>query len=161
MTKYPDIKLKEVFTGWDFTKAAEQATQELTAASYDGIWTSGTDYTVVNAFKTTGKQPVPVVGADTNAFIGQLLGGQPGAAVTNPAVIGGVGTAIAIDALSGKSPSKQTLLKPEVWDAKATKDKLTANNFPQRDANYSAAVEVKPYTTYTSDQLFACKGPGE
>ena len=28
----------------------------------DGVWTSGIDYTVVNAFKTAGKPYVPVVG---------------------------------------------------------------------------------------------------
>ena len=50
--------------------------QELTAADYDGIWTSGIDYTVVNAFDTVGKEPVPVVGADTNEFLNQLHPGQ-------------------------------------------------------------------------------------
>jgi ribose transport system substrate-binding protein len=104
---------------------------------------------------------VPVVGADTNAFIAQLLEGKPGAAVTNPAVIGGVGTALAIQALDGEDVEQETLLTPEVWDAKATPEKLEENNFPDRDANYSAAVEVAPYTTYSPEQLFACKGPGE
>lgn len=161
MKAFPDIQLKEAFTGWDFTKAGDIAVQELSSGSYDGVWTSGTDYTVVNAFKTTGKKPVPVVGADTNAFIGQLLGGQPGAAVTNPAVIGGVGTAVALDVLAGKTMDKTTTLEPQLWDVQDTKSTLEANNFPQRDASGSAAVEVKPYTTYTSDQLFGCKGPGE
>ena len=102
MAKNPDIKVKEVFTGWDFTKGGDIAVQELTSGDYDGIWTSGIDYTVVNAFKTVGKDPVPVVGADNNQFIQQLLDGTPGAAVTNPAVIGGVGNAIALDVLQGK-----------------------------------------------------------
>jgi ribose transport system substrate-binding protein len=161
MSKYPDIKVKQVFTGWDFTKGGDIAVQELTSSDYDGIWTSGIDYTVVNAFKTVGKKPVPVVGADNNQFIQQLLDGQPGAAVTNPAVIGGVGTAIALDVLSGKQVDHQTLLTPEVWDVAKNKDTLQANSFPDRDASFSAAVSVKPYTTYTNDQLFACKGPGE
>ncbi|HSK37076.1 MAG TPA: LacI family transcriptional regulator, partial [Actinomycetota bacterium] len=113
------------------------------------------------AFQTVGKQPVPVVGADNNQFIQQLLDGTPGAAVTNPAVIGGVGTAIALDVLSGKKVERETLLTPEVWDADADKATLEANNFPDRDATFSSAVSVKPYTTYTNEQLFACKGPGE
>ena len=92
MAEYPDIDIKEVFTDWDFTKGGDIAVQELTAADYDGIWTSGIDYTVVNAFDTAGKEPVPVVGADNNGFVKQLLDGTPGARVTNPAVIGGVGT---------------------------------------------------------------------
>jgi ribose transport system substrate-binding protein len=161
MAKNPDIKVKEVFTGWDFTKGGDIAVQELTSGNYDGIWTSGIDYTVVNAFKTVGKDPVPVVGADNNQFIQQLLDGTPGAAVTNPAVIGGVGTAIALDVLQGKQVERETLLTPEVWDAEQNKETLEANSFPDRDATFSSAVSVKPYTTYTNEQLFACKGPGE
>jgi ribose transport system substrate-binding protein len=161
MSKNPGIKVKEVFTGWDFTKGGDIAVQELTSGDYDGIWTSGIDYTVVNAFKTVGKKPVPVVGADNNQFIQQLLDGTPGAAVTNPAVIGGVGTAIALDVLAGKQVNRETLLTPEVWDLAKNKSTLEANSFPDRDASFSAAVSVKPYTTYTNDQLFACKGPGE
>ncbi|MEP6660359.1 MAG: substrate-binding domain-containing protein [Acidimicrobiales bacterium] len=161
MAKYPDIKTKEVFSGWDFTKGGDEAVQELTAANYDGIWTSGIDFTVVNAFATAKKSPVPVIGADNNEFLNQLLQGQPGAAVTNPAVIGGVGTAIAIDALDGKSPPKQTLLTPAVWDKTKNEADLKANYFADRDKTFSSAVSVKPYTTYTPEQLFACKGPGE
>ena len=161
MSKNPDISVKEVFTGWDFTKGGDIAVQELTSGNYDGVWTSGIDYTVVNAFKTVGKDPVPVVGADNNQFIQQLLDGSPGAAVTNPAVIGGVGTAIALDVLQGKKVERETLLTPEVWDLAKSKSTLEANSFPDRDATFSAAVSVKPYTTYTNDQLFACKGPGE
>ena len=161
MSKNPGIKVKEVFTGWDFTKGGDIAVQELTSGDYDGVWTSGIDYTVVNAFKTVGKDPVPVVGADNNQFIQQLLDGSPGAAVTNPAVIGGVGTALALDVLQGKTVKHETLLTPEVWDAEEDKATLEANSFPDRDATFSSAVSVKPYTTYTNEQLFACKGPGE
>jgi ribose transport system substrate-binding protein len=161
MAKYPNIKTKEVFTGWDFTKGGDIAVQELGGGNYDGVWTSGIDYTVVNAFDTVGKPPVPVVGADNNQFIQQLLEGKPGAAVTNPAVIGGVGTAIALDVLSGKTVERETLLTPEVWDAEQDKSTLEANSFPDRDATFSSAVSVKPYTTYSNEQLFACKGPGE
>ena len=161
MAANPDIKIKEVFTGWDFTKGGDIAVQELGSGNYDGVWTSGIDYTVVNAFKTVGKDPVPVVGADNNQFIQQLLDGSPGAAVTNPAVIGGVGTALALDVLQGKTVKRETLLTPEVWDAEEDKATLEANSFPDRDATFSSAVSVKPYTTYTNEQLFACKGPGE
>ena len=33
---------------------------------------------------------------------------------------------------------------------------LEENSFPDRDASYSAAVSVSPYTTYEPEQLFAC-----
>ncbi len=161
MKKYPNIKIKEVFSGWDFAKGGQVATEEIGANNYDGVWTSGIDYTVVNAFATTKKKPVPVVGADTNEFLNQLIKGSPGAAVTNPAVIGGVGAALALDVLSGKKVAQTTLLNPEVWDMKTSSAKIKANYFPDRDATFSAAVSVKPYTTYAPADLFACKGPGE
>jgi ribose transport system substrate-binding protein len=161
MAEYPDIDVKEVYTGWDFTRGGDIAVQELTAADYDGIWTSGIDYTVVNAFETVGKEPVPVVGADNNGFVSQLLEGAPGAAVTNPAVIGGVGTAIALQALTGEEPEQTTLLTPEVWDLENNQADLEANYFPDRDDTFSSAVTVEGYTTYEPQQLLDCKGPGE
>ncbi|CAN5548279.1 hypothetical protein BH24ACT5_BH24ACT5_08820 [soil metagenome] len=161
MAEYPDIDVKEVYSGWDYTQGGDIAVQELTASDYDGIWTSGIDYTVVNAFDTVGKDPVPVVGADNNEFINQLINGQPGAAVTNPAVIGGVGTAIALDVLTGGEPDQVTTLTPQVWDAENNMEDLEANYFEDRDATFSSAVSVEGYTTFTPEQLFDCKGPGE
>jgi ribose transport system substrate-binding protein len=167
LAKYPGIKVvKEVFTGWDYSKGGQQALDLLNSSTkIDGIWTSGIDYTVVKAFQTLKKPYVPIVGADNNEFLHQLLtlngNGLKGAAVTNPATIGGVGTAIALDVLGGKQVSRQTTLTPQVWDYQSGKDLLQKNYFADRDPTYSSQVEVKPYTSYTSDQLFACKGPGE
>jgi ribose transport system substrate-binding protein len=161
MAEYPDIEFKEVFTNWDFTEGGNIAVQELTAADYDGIWTSGIDYTVVNAFETAGKEPVPVVGADNNGFVKQLLDGAPGAAVTNPAVIGGVGTNIALRVLNGEEVEQTTLLTPEVWDLENSQAELEANYFPDRDDTFSSAVTIEGYTTYEPQQLLDCKGPGE
>jgi ribose transport system substrate-binding protein len=161
MEQYPDIEWKETFSGWDYTQGGDIAVQEFTADTYDGVWTSGIDFTVVNAFETTGHEPVPVVGADNNGFVGQLIEGQPGALVTNPAVIGGAGTAIAIQALNGESPEQTTLLTPQVWDAESNMADLEANYFPDRDPTFSSAVSIEGYTSFTPEQLFACKGPGE
>jgi ribose transport system substrate-binding protein len=167
ISKYPGIKVvKEVFTGWDYSKGGQQALDLLNSSTkIDGIWTSGIDYTVVKAFQTLNKPYVPIVGADNNEFLNQLLTlnskGLKGAAVTNPATIGGVGTSLAIDVLDGKQVPRETLLTPQVWDYATGKDQLQKNYFSQRDPTYSSQVEVKPYTDYTPEQLFACKGPGE
>src|ERR671933_367086 len=102
LKKYPGIKVvKSTFTGWQFAPGAKQIRDILTSGvKVDGVWTSGIDYPIVNAFKTLGKPYVPVVGADNNGFIKQLIDlkdkGFTGAAVTNPASIGGVGTSIAL-----------------------------------------------------------------
>jgi len=161
MAEYPDIELKEVFTNWSFTEGGEIAVQEFTAADYDGVWTSGIDYTVVNAFETAGKEPVPVVGADNNGFVKQLLDGTPGALVTNPAVIGGAGTNIALRVLNGEEVEQTTLLTPELWDLETSQDKLEANYFEDRPEDFSSAVTIEGYTTYDPQQLLDCKGPGE
>jgi ribose transport system substrate-binding protein len=164
---YPGIKVvKEVFTGWDYSKGGQQALDLLNSSTkIDGIWTSGIDYTVVKAFQTLNKPYVPIVGADNNEFLHQLLTlngkGLKGTAVTNPATIGGVGTSIALDVLEGKQAQRQTTLTPQVWDYQTGKDQLEKNYFSDRDPTYSSQVEVKPYTHYTPEQLFACKGPGE
>jgi ribose transport system substrate-binding protein len=127
------------------------------------VWTSGIDYTVVNAFKTAGKPYVPIVGADNNEFLKQLqtVKGLRGAAVTNPATIGGAGAAVAIKLLQGKSVPKWVKLKPEVWDngTAAGKAKIRENYSPSRPPTYSARLQIKPWTTYSKQQLFACKGP--
>jgi ribose transport system substrate-binding protein len=162
LAKYPNINVvQETFTGWDFAKGSQQALDIISNEDVDGVWTSGIDYVVVEAFATANKEPAPVVGADNNGFIKNLLDGAPGAAVTNPAVIGGVGTSIALDVLGGKTVNRETILTPDVWDLESDKATLEANYFADRDPTFSAAVKVDPYTTYTPEQLFACKGPGE
>ena len=165
LENYPDITVSnETFTGWDFSKGGQQALNVLRSGNVDGIWTSGIDYSVVNAFETANEPFVPVVGADNNEFLRQMIELFPefkGAAVTNPATIGGVGTSIALDVLEGKDVERETLLKPEVWDMESTPGEVKSHYFEERDPTYSVQVTVEPHTSYTPEQLFACKGPGE
>ncbi|PDQ34773.1 MAG: LacI family transcriptional regulator [Candidatus Lumbricidophila eiseniae] len=161
LATYSGITVKEVWTGWDYTKAGEIAVQELSSGSYQGVWTSGTDYTVVNAIQTAGIKPIPVTGQETNAFIGQLINGAPGAVTTNPAIIGGVGAHVAIEALQGKKPNLQTILTPKVLDATTGKADLQAAYDPKLDQLYSSTFSIDGLTTFTRSQLTSCKGPGE
>jgi ribose transport system substrate-binding protein len=157
----PGMKVvKQTFTNWSYAPAGKQANDILNSnTKVDGIWTSGIDYVVVDALKKAGQDKVPVIGADNNKFLSQLQDGAPGAAVTNPAAIGGVGTAIALDALNGKNPPKKTTLTPEVWDMKSGADKIKEFYDPKLPPTYSNQMIVKPYTTYTKDQLTSCQGP--
>ena len=161
MEQNPGMKVvKETFTDWSFAPAGKQANDILASnTQVDGIWTSGIDYVVVDALKKAGQEDVPVIGADNNKFLEQLQGGAPGAAVTNPAAIGGVGTAIAIQALNGEEPEKQTTLTPEVWDMASAKDKINEFYDPKLPPTYSNQMIIEPYTTYTKDQLTGCEGP--
>jgi ribose transport system substrate-binding protein len=162
LKNWPGIKVvKSVYTNWDWPTASKQMLNILQSGEkVDGVWTSGIDSVVVDAYKTAGKPLVPIVGADNNGFLKQMLNDEEvkGAAVTNPAVIGGVGAAIAIDALTGKNPPRMTILKPEVWD-KSNQADWKGYYDPKLPPTYSTFTEVKPYTTYTKDQLTACKGP--
>ena len=166
LAKYPDIKVAaETFTGWDPSKGAQQTLDLITTKKIDGIWTSGIDYPAVEQFQTANVKFVPIVGADNNGFIKQLLEmsdkGLTGAAVTNPPAIGAVGTAIAINALTGKNPEHTTLLTPKVFsneDVAGLKSLYAADQQP----GWSTYVNIEPYTSYKgSADVSACKGPGE
>jgi ribose transport system substrate-binding protein len=166
LESYPGINVvSQTFTGWDFSQGGQQALELLNTEDLDGIWTSGIDYTVVNAMETANVDYIPVVGADNNEFLNQMMSlqeqGFEGAAVTNPATIGGVGTAIALQVLNGEDVERETILTPEVWDMDEDAQTVEENYFPDRDPTFSSRVSVEPYTTYTPEQLFECNGPGE
>lgn len=160
--KYPGIKIvKSTFTGWQFATGGKQILDILNSGTQvDGVWTSGIDYTIVQAFKTAKKPYVPIVGADNNGFLKQLMStkGLRGAVVTNPATIGGVGASMAIKLLQGKSVPKWVKLTPQLWDSGTAKGQadIKANYSPSRAPTYSARLQIKPWTTYSTKQLFAC-----
>ena len=165
LANYPGITIvEEVYTGWDPSTGAQQALEILTTQDVDGIWTSGIDYTVVQQFEVAGVDFVPVVGADNNEFVAQLLNveddteGLTGAAISNPPSIGGVGAAIALDILEGKDVSQTTLITPAVID---TPEELEAVYVPGLTAGWSSYMVIEPYVHYTADQVVECKGPGE
>jgi len=164
LKKYPDIKVvASVFTGWDPSTASQQALDLITTKKIDGIWTSGTDYTTIQQFQAANKPFVPIVGADNNGFVEQLLNtkGLVGAAVTNPPAIGAVGVSIALDALTGKNPEQTTLLTPKVY-ATGDTEGLKALYAPDQQPGWSTYVNIPPYTHYKgSADVSACKGPGE
>jgi len=160
LDEYPGIEVvSEVFTGWDGAAGGELALDILTTTEVDGIWTSGIDLTVVDQFAVANVDPVPVVGADNNGFIRQMIGGQPGVAVTNPPAIGGVGASIAISALQGDNPAATTLLTPATF---AAEDKDQLEELYDEDQNdwWSTYVEIDPYTSYKAADVTACKAPG-
>jgi len=165
LQKYPNIKVvRSVFTDWTYPKGGQQALQLLQSNTpINGIWTSGIDYTVVNAFKTAKKPFVPIVGANNEGFVRQLITtkGLQGAAVSNPATVGGVGAAIAIDVLGGKKPAKVTKLTPILWDnsTAAGKKALKAANNPRLNPADPVQLSIKPYTTYSPQQLYSCASP--
>jgi ribose transport system substrate-binding protein len=168
LAEAPGIKIvSETQTGWDQAVGVQQINDFLnTGQQVDGVWTSGIDNVIVDAFKTAGKPFVPVVGADNSGFVQQLLNetGLTGAAVTNPASVGGAGVTLALQILDGQKPAETSVLvKPEVWDnvSDAGKAKLTEANDPDIDPTWPLGISIPDWTTYSKDEILACKGPGE
>jgi len=164
LANYPNIKVvKETFTNWSLDPAAQQVKDILSSGlKVDGIWTSGIDSTVVDSYATAKKPFVPVIGADNDAFLGQLINlkaqGLAGAAVTNPPTVGGAGLAVGLDVLQGKSHPHVINLDPVIWDnvSSAGLTELQNHYDPTLNAYYSVSYQVAPYTTYTKEQLIAC-----
>ena len=164
LKSYPDIKVTSVFTGWALDKTA-QATKNLLASGkpIDGVWTSGIDAAVVDAYQTAGKPFVPVVGADNNGFIGQLINLKDkdltGAAVSNPPAVGAAGLGLALDVLAKKDVPHAVKITPTVWDNSTGMAELRKAYNTRLDPYYSDKIDIPPYTNFSMDQLIACKGP--
>ena len=164
---YPGIHVVAMpFTGWALNTASRQIRDLIASGKQiDGVWTSGIDAVVPEAYQTAHKAFVPVVGADNNGFIGQLIdwhaNGLAGAAVTNPAAVGGAGLAVALAVLQHKAEPHAITLTPAVWDNTSAAGIAQLNSVHQDklDPFYSVATEVKPYTTYDTATMVGCEGP--
>ena len=168
LAEFPDVKVaQEVFTGWQQDQGKQQILDYIaTGVPFDGIWTSGIDNVIVDALVESQATLVPVVGADNAGFVGQLnsVEGLKGAAVTNPGSIGGAGVTLAIQILDGQKPAEQTVLvQPEIWEnvTDAGKEKLKTAADPSLSPEWPVSISIPDWTTYTKEQIVACKGPGE
>src|ERR1700691_599480 len=118
----PGIKVvATTFMDWSNEKAAQQMSAMLASGKhFDGVWTSGIDYTVIEAIKTAHKPFVPFVGADNAGFIKQLIDykkdGLVGVAVSNSPAIGAAGLVVALDVLQKKERPHLTQITPAMWD---------------------------------------------
>ncbi|HEY8800425.1 MAG TPA: substrate-binding domain-containing protein [Candidatus Limnocylindrales bacterium] len=168
LKEHPGITIAATtVTKWDPATATQQINDVMSAGThFDGIWTSGVDSNIVDALKAANHAYVPIVGADNAGFVTQLLN-EPtlkGAAVTNPASIGGAGVTLALQILGGKKPTANTVhVTPELWanDDAAGKASLTAAADATLPKTWPLGLTIKDWTTYTKPELIACKGPGE
>jgi ribose transport system substrate-binding protein len=168
LAEFPEVTVaQEVFTGWQQDQGKQQILDIIASGiPFQGVWTSGIDNVIVDAFVESEVPLVPIVGADNAGFVGQLssVEGLVGAAVTNPGSVGGAGVALALKILGGEKPAAQTVLvTPDLWDnvSDEGKAKLAAAANPNLDPEWPVSVSIPDWTTYTMDQIIACKGPGE
>ena len=155
----------EEHTGWDQATGVQQINDFLaTGANYDGIWTSGIDNVIVDALIDANAELVPIVGADNAGFVQQLLevDGLVGAAVTNPASVGGAGVTLAVQILDGDVPEdKAVLMEPQIWANNSEEGMalLEEANDPDIDPTWPLGISIPDWTTYTKEEILACEGP--
>ena len=168
LAEFPGITVaQEVFTGWQQDQGKQQMLDILASGiAIGGVWTSGIDNVIVDAFVESEAPLVPIVGADNAGFVGQLANveGLVGAAVTNPGSVGGAGVTLALQILEGQMPASQTVLvNPSLWANNTDEGKalIAAGQNPNLDPEWPVSVSIPDWTTYTMEQVIACKGPGE
>jgi ribose transport system substrate-binding protein len=168
LAEFPDIKVaQETFTGWQQDQGKQQILDYIaTGVPFGGIWTSGIDNVIVDALVESGAPLVPVVGADNAGFVGQLnsVEGLVGAAVTNPGSVGGAGVTLALQILNGNPPAnKSVMVDPSLWQnaTEEGKAQLMAAADPSLSPEWPVSISIPDWTTYTKEQIVACKGPGE
>lgn len=163
--EYPNINVvHEVFTGWQQDQGKQQMFDFLaTGIPFDGVWTSGIDNVIVDAFLESGAPLVPIVGADNAGFVQYLaeVDGLQGAAVTNPGSVGGAGIALAVDILNGDAPADATVLvDPVLWEniTDAGQETIGGALNPNLDPEWPVSVSIPGWTDYTMEQIIACEG---
>jgi ribose transport system substrate-binding protein len=168
LAEFPGISVvHEVHTGWQQDQGKQQILDFIaTGIPFDGIWTSGIDNVIVDALIESDVPLVPVVGADNAGFVGQLatVEGLVGAAVTNPGSIGGAGLTLALQILGGEVPADRTVLvTPSLWanNTPEGQELIAAAQNPDLDPEWPVSVSIPGWTTYSMEEIIACKGPGE
>lgn len=166
LDEFPGINVvQEVQTGWDQATGVQQINDFLaTGTNYDGIWTSGIDNVIVDALIEADAELVPIVGADNAGFVQQLIEveGLVGAAVTNPASVGGAGVTLALQLLNGETPDdKAVLMEPQLWanDTEEGMASLEEANDPDIDPTWPLGISIPDWTTYSKEEILACDGP--
>jgi ribose transport system substrate-binding protein len=168
LAEFPDVKVvSETFTGWQQDQGKQQLLDFIaTGVPFQGVWTSGIDNVIVDALVESGATLVPVVGADNAGFVEQLntVAGLSGAAVTNPGSVGGAGVTLALQVLNGKAPAEKSVhVTPVLWENVTPEGKanLAAAADPSLNKEWPVSISIPDWTTYTKEQIIACKGPGE
>jgi len=168
LENYPGINIvSEVFTQWDQATGSKQMLDMIASGqNVDGVWTSGIDNVIVDAFVDSEQPLVPIVGADNAGFVGYLANNPDlvGAAVTNPGTVGGAAVVLALDILNGNAPESNLVTFDPALMANNTDEGvalIAAAQNPDLDPEWPAGLQIPGWTTYTNEQLIECVGPGE
>ena len=173
LANYPDINIvNEVHTGWSQDQGSAQMLDMIASGiPVDGVWTSGIDNVIVDAYVDSGEPLVPIVGADNSQFV-QYLGsveGFEGAAVTNPGTVGGAGVTLALQILNGELPptpesaeTQMVTVDPVLWDNTTDEGQALIAGAARDDLHptWPVGLQIPGWTTYTDDAIIACEDVG-
>ena len=125
-----------------------------------GIVESGTQVTFLEGHQLARKgKSAFSLGA---VYAVSAIGGLVGAAVTNPASVGGAGVTLALQLLNGETPeSQEVLMEPVLWanDTEEGIAELEAANDPDIDPTWPLGITIEGWTDYTKEEILACEGP--
>jgi ribose transport system substrate-binding protein len=164
--------VNEVFTSWQQDEGKQQMLDMIASGQQvDGVWTSGIDNVIVDAFVESGAPLVPIVGADNAGFVTQLatVEGLVGAAVTNPGTVGGAGVTLALQILNGELPpipadeaSRFVRVDPSIManNTPEGQEAIAASQNPDLDPEWPVGLTIEGWTTYTPEELIACADLG-
>ncbi len=174
LAEFPGINIiNEVHTGWQQDQGKQQMLEMITSGqNIDGVWTSGIDNVIVDAYLESEEPLVPIVGADNAGFVGYLANveGFTGAGVTNPGTVGGAGVTLALKILNGELPqtpadaeSSLVTVSPVLMANNTEEGQalIAAAQNPDLDPEWPVGLQVPGWTTYTNEALIECLGPGE
>jgi ribose transport system substrate-binding protein len=169
MANYPGINIaNEVHTSWSQDEGSQKMLDMIASGiPIDGVWTSGIDNVVVDAYIDSDEPLVPIVGADGAGFVTHLANteGFTGAAVTNPGTVGGAGVTLALKILNGELPAtpadaeSRVVTVDPVLMANNTDEGLAliaAAQNPLLDPEWPTGLQIPGWTTYTDDALIEC-----
>ena len=155
------------------TKASAQMLDMIAGGQQvDGVWTSGIDNVIVDAYTESGAPLVPIVGADNAGFVTQLatVEGLTGAAVTNPGTVGGA---------ASRSPSRSSTASTRrrrrmrrrgssgstrrSWPTTRPRARRPSRRprTPTSTPSGRSASRSRAGPRTRQEQLIACVGPGE
>jgi len=169
LENYPGIEIvNEVHTGWSQDTGSQQMLDMIASGiPVDGVWTSGIDNVIVDAYVDSGEPLVPIVGADNAGFVTQLatVEGLEGAAVTNPGTVGGAAVVLASQILNGERPvipesadDRFVRVDPALLENVSDEGKaaIEALQNPNLDPEWPVGLQIPGWTTYTDDAIIEC-----
>ena len=144
------------------------------ASTVDGVWTSGIDNVIVEAYLESGCPLVPIVGADNAGFVtaaGPTVEGLVGRARSpTPAPSAVRASRWRSQILNGEARRSRPTRSPRSctstpcsWPTTTEEGKaaIEAAQNPNLARRVARRPPVPGWTTYTKEELIACGGPGE